>query len=123
MPLEGAEFLRRFCQHILPKRFVRIRHYGLLSTARREQLRELQQAFGINAPKIREKKHWKDVCRDHLKYDPDICPICGKGFMSTIETFLIPRPPPLPPAALLNHLKNRYNHLKRSEKDMIYYCI
>ena len=35
MPLEGAEFLRRFCMHILPKRFVRIRHYGLLSTARR----------------------------------------------------------------------------------------
>jgi hypothetical protein len=25
MPLEGAEFLRRFCMHILPKRFVRIR--------------------------------------------------------------------------------------------------
>jgi len=38
MTLEGAEFLRRFCMHILPKRFVRIRHYGLLSTARRGEL-------------------------------------------------------------------------------------
>jgi hypothetical protein len=101
MPLEGAEFLRRFCIHILPKRFVRIRHYGLLSTARREELRELQEAFGINTPEIREKKHWKEVCREHLNYDPDICPVCGKGHMSTIEMFFGPRPPPLPPAALI----------------------
>ena len=79
MPLEGAEFLRRFCLHVLPKRFVRIRHYGLLSTSRRQELRELQLAFGINTPKVREKKHWKEVCREHLKYDPDICPQCGKG--------------------------------------------
>jgi hypothetical protein len=100
MTLEGAEFLRRFCMHILPKRFVRIRHYGLLSTARRHELRELQQAFGINTPEVREKKHWKEVCREHLKYDPDICPQCGKGHMSTIEMFFGPRPPPLPVAEL-----------------------
>ena len=101
MPLEGTEFLRRFCQHILPRGFVRIRHYGLLSTARREQLRELQQAFGVAAPKIREKKHWKDVCREHLNYNPDICPQCGKGKMVSVEMFFGPRPPPLPPAALM----------------------
>jgi hypothetical protein len=99
MTLEGAEFLRRFCMHVLPKRFVRIRHYGLLSTARREELRELQLAFGINAPKVREKKNWKEVCREHLNYDPDLCPVCGKGHMLTIEMFFGARPPPLPLAA------------------------
>ena len=30
----GVEFLRRFCQHVLPKGFVRIRHYGLLSSGK-----------------------------------------------------------------------------------------
>jgi hypothetical protein len=100
MPLEGTEFLRRFCMHILPKRFVRIRHYGLLSTAHRGELRELQLAFGIKIPEVREKKHWKDVCREHLNYDPDICPQCGKGHMTTIEIFFGPRPPPMPMAAL-----------------------
>lgn len=95
MPLVGTEFLRRFCMHILPKRFVRIRHYGLLSTSRREELRELQKAFGINTPRVREKKNWKEVCREHFKYDPDICPKCGKGHMSTIEKLFGPRPPPL----------------------------
>lgn len=105
MPLEGTEFLRRFCMHILPKRFVRIRHYGLLSTARRGELRELQLAFGINTPKIREEKHWKEVCREHLNYDPDICPQCGKGHMSTIEMFFGPRPPPLPLVASIEYFE------------------
>jgi hypothetical protein len=100
MSLEGAEFLRRFCQHILPRRFVRIRHYGLLSTARRDQLRELQQAFGITVQKIREKKHWKDVCLEHLNYNPDICPHCYRGHMVTIEMFFGSRPPPLLTAVL-----------------------
>ena len=100
MTLEGAEFLRRFCHHILPKGFVRIRHYGLLSSTRREQLRELQQAFGIDVPKIKQKKRWKDICREHLNYNPDICPVCGKGHMVTVEMFFEPRPPPLSEAAL-----------------------
>ena len=100
MTLEGAEFLRRFCQHILPRAFVRIRHYGLLSTTRRTQLRELQQAFGIHVPKIKEKKHWKDISREHLNFNPDICPTCGKGHMVTVEIFLSPRPPPLSRAIL-----------------------
>jgi hypothetical protein len=95
LPLKGPEFLRRFCLHILPRGFVRIRHYGLLSTARRGLLRELQLAFGINAPLVKEKKGWKEICREHLNYNPDICPICGKGTMVTIEKLLPARSPPL----------------------------
>lgn len=95
MSLEGPEFLRRFILHILPKRFVRVRHYGLLSAARRHDLCELQEVFGFYPPRTREKKHWKDICREHLNYDPDICPKCGKGHMTTIELFFESRPPPL----------------------------
>lgn len=94
MTLDGAEFLRRFCQHILPKRFVRIRHYGLLSTAKRPVLRELQQAFGIYVPLVKEKKDWKQICREHLRYDPDRCPCCGSGKMVTVGLFLAGRSPP-----------------------------
>jgi DNA-directed RNA polymerase subunit RPC12/RpoP len=35
MELSLVEFLRRFCLHILPERFVRIRHYGLLGNRTR----------------------------------------------------------------------------------------
>ena len=96
MPLSGTEFLRRFCQHILPKGFVRIRHYGLLSTSKRPLLRKLQQDFGIPALVKKEKKDWKEICREHLNYNPDSCPCCEKGIMITIEVFLPARAPPYP---------------------------
>jgi len=37
MPLGLCEFLRRLCLHFLPPRFVKIRHYGLLTNRQREQ--------------------------------------------------------------------------------------
>jgi hypothetical protein len=37
MTLDADEFLRRFVQHVLPKSFVKIRHYGLLANAQREE--------------------------------------------------------------------------------------
>jgi hypothetical protein len=36
MTLEAVEFLRRFVQHVLPRNFVRVRHYGLLANRQRE---------------------------------------------------------------------------------------
>jgi hypothetical protein len=36
MTLDAGEFLRRFVQHVLPKSFVKIRHYGLLANGQRE---------------------------------------------------------------------------------------
>jgi Putative transposase/Transposase zinc-binding domain len=36
MTLEAGEFLRRFVQHVLPRGFVRVRHYGLLANRQRE---------------------------------------------------------------------------------------
>jgi hypothetical protein len=42
LTLSAEEFLRRFVQHVLPKGFMKIRHYGLLSSRQRQQ--RLQQA-------------------------------------------------------------------------------
>jgi hypothetical protein len=36
LTLDAVEFLRRFVQHVLPKGFVKIRHYGLLANRQRE---------------------------------------------------------------------------------------
>ena len=38
MTLTATEFLRRFCQHVLPRGFVRIRHFGYLASAHRTAL-------------------------------------------------------------------------------------
>jgi hypothetical protein len=40
--LPGTEFLKRFCQHLLPRHFTRIRHYGILANNRKA--RDLPQA-------------------------------------------------------------------------------
>ncbi len=37
MSLGLVEFLRRFCLHLLPERFVKIRHYGLLANRGRHE--------------------------------------------------------------------------------------
>jgi len=37
MSLSAEEFLRRFLQHVLPRGFVKLRHYGLLANRHREE--------------------------------------------------------------------------------------
>ena len=110
MILDGAEFLRRFCQHILPKGFVRIRHFGLLSTTKRDQWRELQQAFGIIVPELKVKKDWKQISRELLQFDPDLCPCCKIGKMITIEVLLPSRAPP--DISLINQQLQTNNSIK-----------
>ena len=49
MTLTHEEFIRRFALHILPKRFVKIRHYGFLSsTWKRQKLKLLQAKLQVN---------------------------------------------------------------------------
>ena len=53
MTLDAVEFLRRFVQHILPKGFIKIRHYGLLANGQRQtrltRCRRLLLAVGVAA--------------------------------------------------------------------------
>ena len=103
--LSGVEFLRRFSQHILPKRFVRIRHYGLLATKNRPLLRKIQAAFCIQSKNIK-KKDWKEMSRLFLNFDPDLCPKCKIGIMQCVETFLPGRSPPFKYFTQNNQLSN-----------------
>lgn len=85
MTLTHQEFVRRFAQHILPKRFMRIRHYGILSsTYKRKKLPELQKRLGSKTlPHIKTKS---------LK---GICPTCKKGRLKVILEFDSRGPPAL----------------------------
>jgi Putative transposase/Transposase zinc-binding domain len=48
MRLELGEFVRRFCLHVLPERFVKIRHYGLLGNRGRQQrLERARRLLGV----------------------------------------------------------------------------
>ena len=51
MSLSAVDFLQRFCLHILPSGFIRIRHYGILSTRRKSQCQEdARLSLGAVAP-------------------------------------------------------------------------
>jgi hypothetical protein len=48
MTLDAVEFLRRFLQHVLPKGFMKIRHYGLLASRHRQE--KLQRSRQLLLP-------------------------------------------------------------------------
>ncbi len=63
MTLTHQEFIRRFALHILPKRFVKIRHYGFLSsTWKRNKLRLLQEKLKVKVLEKVEKKPFLPKC-------------------------------------------------------------
>ena len=63
MTLTHEEFIRRFCLNILPKRFVKIRHYGFLSsTWKRKKLKLLQEKLQVKVLKKGEKKPFLLKC-------------------------------------------------------------
>ena len=80
--LDTNEFIRRFALHILPKGFVRIRHYGFLSsTGKAKYLPSLKDQLG--KPKLKKK-----IASLHL-----VCPSCKKGRLVTLCTFDSRGPP------------------------------
>ena len=56
--VSATEFIRRFLQHVLPERFVKVRYYGLLSPAYRQLLAQVRQLLSSSAaePKREELK-------------------------------------------------------------------
>jgi len=95
MTLDATEFLRRFCLHILPSGFRRIRHYGILSNRNKKMLIGLNNVNNQNKAVTTSKElSWKDICVQRLGFDPDMCHSCKKGRMITLLTLLPGRAPP-----------------------------
>jgi hypothetical protein len=77
MTLSHQEFIRRFSLHILPKSFVKIRHYGFLSsTWKREKLKLLQDKLQQKVLEKAEKKPFLPKC-----------PYCKTGNLQRIAVF------------------------------------
>lgn len=93
MTLQATEFLRRFCQHVLPFRFVKIRHYGILSSRNKVKLRDVQFGMGIVVEK-KLKPTWQEVCKQKLNFDPELCPHCKVGHFHTVSSWSARAPPP-----------------------------
>jgi hypothetical protein len=92
MSLSPLEFIRRFCLHLLPSGFMRIRHYGILSSRGRSvyipDIQRLMNAKSIQLTKVQRKE--KALSR--LKID-QTCPRCKKGKMRRLMPFARGDPP------------------------------
>jgi len=85
--LTGVEFLHRFCLHILPKRFVKIRRFGIYNHTTKRNL-ELQ--FEPDESIIeKENSRQKETSQERIKrltgFDIGQCPKCKKGRMIIVR--------------------------------------
>jgi hypothetical protein len=72
--ISAGEFIRRFLQHVLPKVFVEVRYYGLLSAANRhllDQARQLLNTVAVQSNPSNADRQQKDLV------DPPRRPKCG----------------------------------------------
>ena len=92
MRLPATEFIRRFLLHILPKRFVRIRHYGLLANrTRKENLTlcrrllapadQAHPAGDLHSPTAPASSVEIASCECSSHTIVNRCPACEKGLM------------------------------------------
>lgn len=87
--LDGVEFLRRFCLHILPKGFVKIRRFGIYhpTTIRNQDLQFVPE----QKPDIEklactvEKETPVERLKRLTGFDLRKCPVCKKGNMHVIR--------------------------------------
>lgn len=78
--LPGIEFIGRFLHHVLPAGFKRIRHYGLLSPARKKAgLSAARAALGMPPPQPAVIESVDDFLRRVAHIEQARCPHCGSG--------------------------------------------
>jgi hypothetical protein len=92
MTLKADEFIRRYLLHVLPNRYVRIRHFGLLANRSRKDnialCRELLGTRKTTEPEKEKKESWQEQLLRICGIDVTICPVCQKGRMFRVDDLL-----------------------------------
>lgn len=84
--LEGAEFVRRFMLHILPKGIKRLRHYGILAAAcKGVKLNAARQALQMPLADLVAEESARDFMKRVARIDVLLCPCCKTGKLHVIE--------------------------------------
>ena len=88
MTLVGVEFIRRFLLHVLPHRFVRIRHYGLHHSQAKGLRRQVRALLGVagTLPLVAKLKLLEWLVT-FMEEEPNVCPHCGQGQMRLLRQF------------------------------------
>ena len=81
MTITATEFIRRFLLHILPSRFMKIRHYGILGN--RNKTKKLILCKILTKTKLYPKQNLStaELIKKIFGRDIRICPSCNKGIL------------------------------------------
>jgi hypothetical protein len=92
MTLKADEFIRRFLLHVLPSRFVRIRHFGLLANRKRkDNMAACRKMIDRGKPLTKETARietWQQQLLRICGIDVTLCPVCQKGTMHRVALLL-----------------------------------
>jgi hypothetical protein len=72
MELDAMEFMRRFLQHVLPHGFMKIRHYGFLSSTSKMVIQKIREMICCLYSIVKER-----VTKPKSRRKPVICKQCG----------------------------------------------
>jgi len=98
LTLPATSFLRRFLLHVLPKGFVRLRHFGLLANAvRKERIARCRALLGVHEEPTADpapQESWQELLERLTGRDVTRCPRCGRGRL--VETRRLDAGEPVP---------------------------
>jgi hypothetical protein len=85
LSIEAVELLRRFLLHVLPRGFMRIRHYGFLASSVRKKALALCRHL-LKVPDYRDdgsadSESWRELLLRLTGVDVTCCPCCKVGRM------------------------------------------
>src|SRR6266542_3623009 len=93
MTLDAHEFIRRFLLHVIPKGFVRIRHFGFLANRSKSLLSKCRQLLDLYpaVPKL-PSKSVHELMLQLTGIDITRCPLCQKGTLVLFANLPVPAP-------------------------------
>ena len=86
MTIKAEEFIRRFLMHILPPRFMKIRHYGLLGSRNKKTKLAICKKLTNTANLEKLEISTLEILKKTLGVDFNLCPICKKGHLIAPNT-------------------------------------
>ena len=89
MTLSHAEFVRRFEQHILPKRFVKIRHGGYLAhNVKNVRVAAIHEQLKLPKPMPKVIMPFNLQMLQRTGTDHSVCPKCREFKMEIVVSYL-----------------------------------
>jgi len=96
--MKADEFIRRFLFHVVPRRFVRIRYFGILSHRNKKNtIKTCYEFYGIEKETVNTPESWSEIYFITTGRKVSACPVCEAGTL-VLKGLIDPKTYRAPPA-------------------------